>query len=226
MNPLPWAESVGDEFRQAQFSAFQSERNAQRMIEQAKKDLSAEQEAVGSQHGAEPASAAWAEITTLMEKLEDIKERAAWAELQPHKAALDDAISSLTQDQTRIDAEKTRIDAEKTRIDAQINAFREFQDQLKCHEDEEKKKKAIHESHLKEFESWMRLNGVAWADLSKLMDEKSSSSKTNDASPKAASSQAAPRSPKAASPQAADQHSDSQGAMEEVQDSAEPGTTE
>lgn len=209
MNPLPWAESVGDEFRQAQFSAFQSERNAQRMIEQAKKDLSAEQEAVGSQHGAEPASAAWAEITTLMEKLEDIKERAAWAELQP-----DDAISSLIQDQTRIDAEKTRIDA-------QINAFREFQDQLKCHEDEEKKKKAIHESHLKEFESWMRLNGVAWADLSKLMDEKSSSSKTNDASPKAASSQAAPRSPKAASPQAADQHSDSQGAMEEVQDSAE-----
>ena len=185
MNPLPWAESVGDEFRQAQFSAFQSERNAQRMIEQAKKDLSAEQEAVGSQHGAEPAS-----------------------------AALDDAISSLIQDQTRIDAEKTRIDA-------QINAFREFQDQLKCHEDEEKKKKAIHESHLKEFESWMRLNGVAWADLSKLMDEKSSSSKTNDASPKAASSQAAPRSPKAASPQAADQHSDSQGAMEEVQDSAE-----
>ena len=134
MNPLPWAESVGDEFRQAQFSAFQSERNAQRMIEQAKKDLSAEQEAVGSQHGAEPASAAWAEITTLMEKLEDIKERAAWAELQPHKAALDDAISSLIQDQTRIDAEKTRIDA-------QINAFREFQDQLKCHEDEEKRRK-------------------------------------------------------------------------------------
>ena len=177
------------------------------MIQQAQRDLSAEQEAVGSQHGAEPASAAWAEITTLMEKLEDIKERAAWAELRPHKAALDDAISSLTQDQTRIDAEKTRIDA-------QINAFREFQDQLKCHEDEEKKKKAIHESHLKEFESWMRLNGVAWADLSKLMDEKSSSSKTNDASPKAASSQAAPRSPKAASPQAADQHSDSQGAME------------
>lgn len=208
MNPLPWAESVGDEFRGAQFSAFQSQRDAQRMIEQAKKDLSAEQEAVGSQHGAEPASAAWVEITTLMEKLEDIKERAAWAELRPHKAALDDAISSLTQDQTRIDAEKTRIDA-------QINAFREFQDQLKCHEDEEKEKKAIHESHLKELESWMKDHGVAWADLSELMDERSNSSKTNDASPKAASSsQAAPGSPKAASPQAADQHSDSQGAME------------
>ena len=211
---MPWAESVGDEFRGAQFSAFQSQRDAQRMIEQAKRDLSAEQEAVGSQHGAEPASAAWiSEITTLMEKLEDIKERAAWAELRPHKAALDDAISSLTQDQTR--------------IDAQINAFKEFQDQLKCHEDEEKKKKAIHESHLKDFESWMKTHGVAWADLSKLMDEKSSSSKTNDASPKAASSsQAAPGSPKEASPQAADQYSDSQGAMEEVEDSAEPGTTE
>ena len=201
MNPLPWAESVVDEFRGAQFSAFQSQIDAQRMIEQAKRDLSAEQEAVGSQHGAEPASAAWVEITTLMEKLEDIKERAAWAELRPHKAALDDAISSLTQDQTR--------------IDAQINAFKEFQDQLKCHEDEEKKKKALHESHLKEFESWMKDHGLAWDDLSKLMDEKSSSSKTNDASPKAASSsQAAPGSPKAASPQAADQHSDSQGAME------------
>ena len=195
MNPLPWAESVGDEFRGAQFSAFQSQRDAQRMIEQAKRDLSAEKEAVGSQHGAEPASAAWVEITTLMEKLEDIKERAAWAELRPHKAALDDAISSLTQDQTR--------------IDAQINAFKEFQDQLKCHEDEEKKKKALHESHLKEFESWMKDHGMAWADLTQLMHEKSSSSKTNDASPKAA-----------------DQYSDSQGAMEEVEDSAEPGTTE
>ena len=97
------------------------------MIQQAQRDLSAEQEAVGSQHGAEPASAAWVEITTLMEKLEDIKERAAWAELRPHKAALDDAISSLTQDQTR--------------IDAQIKAFKEFQDKLKCHEDEEKRRK-------------------------------------------------------------------------------------
>ena len=213
MNPLPWAESVGDEFRGAQFSAFQSQRDAQRMIEQAKKDFSAEQEAVGSQHGAEPASAAWVEITTLMEKLEDIKERAAWAELRPHKAALDDAISSLTQDQTR--------------IDAQIKAFKEFQDKLKCHEDEEKKKKALHESHLKELQTWIKDHGMKWSDLSELMEEKSNSSKTNDASPKAASSsQAPPGSPKAASPQAADQHSDSQGAMEEVQDSAEPGTTE
>ena len=88
----------------------------------------------------------------------------------------------------------------------------EFQQLLKCHEDEAENKKD-EESDLLEAEALLKRTNMSFAELRKLVSSSKMGASSQEASQTASSQAALPKG----SPMAD---------MEEVEDSAEPGTTE
>ena len=87
-----------------------------------------------------------------------------------------------------------------------------FQQLLKCHEDEAEKQKG-EESDLLEFRVFLKSTNMSFAELRKLVSSSKMGASSQEASQTASSQAALPKG----SPMAD---------MEEVEDSAEPGTTE
>ena len=112
--------------------------------------------------------------------------------------ALDDAIIRLTQAKTSLTKAK--------------DALLEFQQLLKCHEDEAENKKD-EESDLLEAEALLKRTNMSIAEIKELVISSKMGASSQEASQTASSQAALPKG----SPMAD---------MEEVEDSAEPGTTE
>ena len=112
--------------------------------------------------------------------------------------ALDDAIIRLTQAKTSLTKAK--------------DALLEFQQLLKCHEDEAENKKG-EEFDLLELRALLKRTNMSIAEIKELVISSKMGASSQEASQTASSQAALPKG----SPMAD---------MEEVEDSAEPGTTE
>ena len=112
--------------------------------------------------------------------------------------ALDDAIIRLTQAKTSLTKAK--------------DALLEFQQLLKCHEDEAENKKD-EESDLLEADALLKRTNMSFAEIKELVISSKMGASSQEASQTASSQAALPKG----SPMAD---------MEEVEDPAEPGTTE
>ena len=112
--------------------------------------------------------------------------------------ALDDAIIRLTQAKTSLTKAK--------------DALLEFQQLLKCHEDEAENKKG-EELDLLELRALLKRTNMSIAEIKELVISSKMGASSQEASQTASSQAALPKG----SPMAD---------MEEVEDSAEPGTTE
>ena len=127
-------------------------------------------------------------------------------------SALDDAIIRLTQAKTRLTMAQTSLTVAQTSLTKAKDTLLEFQQLLKCHEDEAEKQKG-EESDLLEFRVFLKSTNMSFAELRKLVSSSKMGASSQEASQTASSQAALPKG----SPMAD---------MEEVEDSAEPGTTE
>ena len=119
--------------------------------------------------------------------------------------AVDDAIIRLTQAKTSLTMAQTSLTKAK-------DTLLEFRQLLKCHEDEAEKQNG-EESDLLEFRVFLKSTNMSFAELRKLVSSSKMGASSQEASQTASSQAALPKG----SPMAD---------MEEVEDSAEPGTTE
>ena len=126
--------------------------------------------------------------------------------------ALDDAIIRLTQAKTSLTMAQTSLTMAQTSLTKAKDTLVEFQQLLKCHEDEAEKQKG-EESDLLEFRVFLKSTNMSFAELRKLVSSSKMGASSQEASQTASSQAALPKG----SPMAD---------MEEVEDSAEPGTTE
>ena len=119
--------------------------------------------------------------------------------------ALDDAIIRLTQAKTSLTMAQTSLTKAK-------DTLLEFQQLLKCHEDEAENKKD-EEFDLLELRALLKRTNMSIAEIKELVISSKMGASSQEASQTASSQAALPKG----SPMAD---------MEEVEDSAEPGTTE
>ena len=119
--------------------------------------------------------------------------------------AVDDAIIRLTQAKTSLTMAQTSLTKAK-------DTLLEFRQLLKCHEDEAENKKD-EESDLLEAEALLKRTNMSFAEIKELVSSSKMGASSQEASQTASSQAALPKG----SPMAD---------MEEVEDSAEPGTTE
>ena len=119
--------------------------------------------------------------------------------------AVDDAIIRLTQAKTSLTMAQTSLTKAK-------DTWLEFQQLLKCHEDEAENKKD-EESDLLEADALLKRTNMSFAEIKELVISSKMGASSQEASQTASSQAALPKG----SPMAD---------MEEVEDSAEPGTTE
>ena len=126
--------------------------------------------------------------------------------------ALDDAIIRLTQAKTSLTMAQTSLTMAQTNLTKAKDTLLEFRQLLKCHEDEAEKQRG-EESDLLEFRVFLKSTNMSFAELRKLVSSSKMGASSQEASQTASSQAALPKG----SPMAD---------MEEVEDSAEPGTTE
>ena len=119
--------------------------------------------------------------------------------------AVDDAIIRLTQAKTSLTMAQTSLTKAK-------DTLLEFRQLLKCHKYEAENKKD-EESDLLEAEALLKRTNMSFAEIKELVSSSKMGASSQEASQTASSQAALPKG----SPMAD---------MEEVEDSAEPGTTE
>ena len=124
--------------------------------------------------------------------------------------ALDDAIIRLTQAKTSLTMAQTSLTMAQTSLTKAKDTLLEFQQLLKCHEDEAENKKD-EESDLLEAEALLKR--MSFAEIKELVISSKMGASSQEASQTASSQAALPKG----SPMAD---------MEEVELIAEPGTTE
>ena len=130
-------------------------------------------------------------------------------------SALDDAIIRLTQAKTRLTMAQTSLTVAQTSLTKAKDTLLEFQQLLKCHEDEAENKKDEESDLLEEeaLDALLKRTNMSFAEIKELVISSKMGASSQEASQTASSQAALPKG----SPMAD---------MDEVELIAEPGTTE